>query len=117
MPAKPFPPDVLDQASRVLDALGKIDDQMSIGPLNAGTLGEGLKQAQDIHLQLIGLANQLTHLRNQRDAVNQSIWDQVKRLRAAVKGVYGDDSSEYELVGGTRRSERKSPRRRTAEPG
>ncbi len=37
----------------------------------------------------------------------------VKRVRSAVKGIYGDDSSEYEMVGGTRKSERKRPVRKT----
>jgi hypothetical protein len=41
------------------------------------------------------------------------MWDKVKRVRAGVKANYGDDSSQYEMVGGTRLSERKSPTRRT----
>jgi hypothetical protein len=40
------------------------------------------------------------------------MWDALKRVRATVKGVYGDDSSEYDLVGGTRLSERRRPGRR-----
>jgi hypothetical protein len=42
------------------------------------------------------------------------VWDTVKRIRAGVKGAYGDDSFEYDLIGGTRRSERKRPARRQA---
>ena len=53
----------------------------------------------------------MTDLRNQRDAANQDLWDKVKRLRAGVKASYGDDSSQYEMVGGTRMSERKTARR------
>ena len=41
-----------------------------------------------------------------------SLWDTIKRVRATVKGAYGDDSSEYELVGGTRVSEHRRPARR-----
>jgi hypothetical protein len=40
------------------------------------------------------------------------VWDKVKRVRAGVKSIYGDDSSEWEMIGGTRLSERKSPTRR-----
>jgi hypothetical protein len=40
------------------------------------------------------------------------MWDKVKRVRAGVKANYGDDSSQYEMVGGTRLSERKPPTRR-----
>jgi hypothetical protein len=41
-----------------------------------------------------------------------AVWDGVKRLRAAVKGIYGDDSSKCDMVGGTRKSERKPPIRK-----
>lgn len=116
MPSKPYPPDVLKQARRVLDALGQIDNQISIDPFNAGKLTENLKLAEDIHMQLINLANRMTDLRNQRDGVHQAIWDQVKRVRAAVRGIYGDDSSEYEMAGGTPISEKKSPRRKIPSP-
>jgi hypothetical protein len=40
------------------------------------------------------------------------VWEKVKRVRAGVKGNYGDGSSQYEMVGGTRLSERKSPKRK-----
>ncbi len=59
------------------------------------------------------LEAQLTDLRNQRDALYAGLWDKVKRVRSTVKGIYGDDSSEYEMVGGTRKSERKHPARKT----
>jgi len=36
-----------------------------------------------------------------------------KRLRAAVKAVFGDDSPIYEEVGGKRRSERKRPTKKS----
>jgi len=39
-------------------------------------------------------------------------WDKVKRVRAGVKANYGDDSQQFEMVGGTRTSERKAPTRR-----
>ena len=35
------------------------------------------------------------------------MWDKIKRVRAGVKANYGDDSQQYEMVGGTRTSERK----------
>ena len=50
--------------------------------------------------------------RNQRDALYAQIWDKVKRVRNGVKGIYGDDSSQYEVIGGTRLSERKTPTRK-----
>lgn len=42
-------------------------------------------------------------------------WNQ--RILAAVKGRYGGDSSEYELVGGVRSSERKKPTKKKSGDG
>ena len=50
-------------------------------------------------------------VRATRDAVCQAAWDKVKRLRAGVKATYGDDSKQYEVIGGTRVSDRKPLRR------
>ncbi len=49
---------------------------------------------------------------NAREAARRDLRTVVKRVRALVKGTYGEDSTEYELVGGTRTSERKKPVRR-----
>ena len=57
---------------------------------------------------------QLTDVRNKRDELTAKIWDEVKRVRSTVKGLYGDDSSQYEMVGGTRVSERKTPVRKAS---
>jgi len=40
-----------------------------------------------------------------------------KRTLAGVGSIYGDDSSQYELAGGTRRSERKKPAPRAKKVG
>jgi hypothetical protein len=71
-----------------------------------------ITQAGSIESQLSTLETQLTKLRNQRDAQYLALWDKVKRVRNGVKGIYGDDSTEYEMIGGTRISDRKSPARR-----
>jgi hypothetical protein len=58
------------------------------------------------------LEAQFTNMRNQRDALYQEIWDKVKRVRNCVKANDGDDSSQYEMVGGIRLSERKTAARK-----
>lgn len=40
----------------------------------------------------------------------------IKRTLGAIGSKYGDDSSEYELAGGMRRSERKKPVRKPKPP-
>ena len=56
----------------------------------------------------------LTPLRNNRDALADELVEIVVRFRSGIKSYFGGDSSEYELVGGTRASERKRPNRRPA---
>ena len=55
----------------------------------------------------------MTNLRNQRDTAYAKVWNNTKRTRNYVKAVYGDDSSQYEMIGGTRKSERKRPMRKS----
>ena len=116
MAKRPYPTDVINQGNNVLDAWSQIDDQLTFGALNTAALTMDINQARGIQEQMTNLENQLTNLRNRRDATNTSLWDKVKRVRAGVKANYGDDSSQYEMVGGTRLSERKTPTRRTKTP-
>jgi hypothetical protein len=112
MPGKPYPTDVLEQAQSVLDAWNQIGDGLAYGSVTAATLGADMTQAASIASQINTLEAQITDLRNQRDAINTTLWDKLKRVRNGVKATYGDDSSQYEMIGGTRLSERKSPTRK-----
>jgi len=107
MPNKLYPADVLEQAQSVLAAWGEIDSQLVFGTLSHSALDGDIIKARQTLSQMEALEAQLTNLRNQRDAHNQEIWDKVKRARNGFKAHYGDDSSQYEMVGGTRLSERK----------
>jgi hypothetical protein len=111
MSKKFIPPNLLEQAASMQDAWARMDSGLKIGSLNLTALITDIGGLRGIESDLVSLENQMTALRNQRDALQQSTWDKVKRVRAAVKGIYGDDSSEYELVGGTRLSDRKTARR------
>jgi hypothetical protein len=115
MPKKSYPTDVLVQAKSALDSWNQLGD-LRFGNLTAAVLIKDLTQANQIEEQMVNLENQLTNLRNQRIIFNQAIWEKLKRVRAGVKAIYGDDSSEYEMVGGTPMSERKTATRRTATP-
>jgi hypothetical protein len=53
------------------------------------------------------LEKQLADKRDQRDILYNRLWDESKRILAGVKANYGDDSQQYEMVGGTRMSDRK----------
>ncbi len=112
MPKKLYPTDVLEQAQSVLAAWNQIDDDLTYGTVTNATLSAVITRSSGLLSQMDMLEAQLTDLRNQRDAVYQELWDKVKRVRNGVKANYGDDSSQYEMVGGTRLSERKSPTRK-----
>jgi hypothetical protein len=113
MPGNTYPPNAIEQAQSVLNAWSLIDGEVSFGDLTMQTLTDQIAQVGQSTSQIDNLETQLTNLRNQRDAQILTLWDIVKRVRAAVKGIYGDDSSQYEMVGGTRLSERKTPTRKT----
>jgi hypothetical protein len=114
MSKKYFVPDLLDQAKSVLSSWTQIDDQLAFGTLNRATLVAALTQANNIDTQIKDLESQLMNLRNQRQDCYGEVWDMLKRVRAMMKGMFGDDSTQYEMVGGKRLSERKSPRRTAA---
>jgi len=58
-----------------------------------------------------GVLAQLDERTNRLDASERELADLSQRVLAAVKGQYGPDSSEFEQVGGVRRSDRKRPAR------
>ena len=111
MSKKFIPSDLLEQAASIQDAWSRINSKMTMGDLDLTALIEDIQMLRGVELDLVSLENQLAALRNQRSSLRESTWEKLKRVRSAIRGIYGDDSSEYDLVGGTRMSERK-PRRR-----
>jgi len=112
MTSKTYPTDVLAQTQAVIEAWKKIDPALTIGDLTPATLAADLERAKPIQVELDALDAQLTDLRNRRDALFLQLWDEIKRTRNGIKGIYGDDSSQYEMIGGTRISERKPASRK-----
>jgi hypothetical protein len=100
---------------RTVAAWQNIDPSAQIGGRSVADLEAILTQGEQIKAEMDSLETQLTELRNRRDALYVSGWDIIKRLRSWIKGHYGDDSSEYEMVGGTRLSERKPRARKKAQ--
>ena len=113
MTKKPYPTDIVKQAQSVQDAWKQINATLTFGDLTSEMLSTDIAQAGPLENQITDLETQLTNLRNQRDDLYLGMWDKLKRVRSGVKANYGDNSSQYEMVGGTRLSERKSPVRRT----
>jgi len=103
----PYPFNAVDQATDVVQGWKTFDAAFQVGDLTCAALEGEVNEALNLQNQIDALKKQLTELRNQRDAKAASIWEKVKRVRNTVKGLFGDNSSQYELVGGTRLSERK----------
>jgi len=113
MAKKLYPTDTLKQSQNIITAWDHIGRVPIMGPQGYENLRTNLENVMKLKEKIIRLEAELIQLRNERDAACIEIWQQVKRVRAGIKGMYGDDSSEYELAGGTRLSERKRPRRKT----
>jgi hypothetical protein len=115
MPKRLFPPNVIQQAQSVLGGWNQIATPVpALGTLTAAAFTTEVTTASTLDAQITALEAQLTDKRNQRDLLYAGVWDRVKRVRNAIKGIYGDDSSQYEIVGGKRLSERKRPTRKAA---
>ena len=115
--SKPYPTDILKRLADAISVWKQIDPNLKIGSLSVTDYQATLDRAKAIQTEITNLELRLTDLRNQRDDVNSQSWNYIVRLRAAIKGIYGDDSSQYEMIGGTRRSDRKPrARRKMIEP-
>ena|SRR5687767_2246633 len=110
MGKKLYPSNVLKEAIVVQEAWKLIDEELAFGKMKITGLTTDIEAIYQTQHELAALETQLTEARNRRDELYLSAWDRVKRMRAGIKGMYGDDSSEYEMVGGTRRSDRKRAR-------
>jgi hypothetical protein len=112
MPNKPFPSDVIPQAQDVLLGWAQIGSTVAFGTLTSALLTTDVNAYAPLDAEIGKLEKLLAEKRIQRDALSLAIWDKVKRVRSSVRGIYGDDSSQYEHVGGTRMSDRKPRTRR-----
>jgi hypothetical protein len=111
--SKPYPADVLKKLKVLISAWRRIDPALKVGKLSVAELEATLERGEALRQEIVSLENRLIDLRNKRDDAYSTAWNYIVRARAGVKGIYGDDSSEYEMMGGTRRSERK-PRSKKA---
>lgn len=112
MPKKLYPHDLLAQTRSVLAGLAEIKPLARFGPLDPAALTAEVDQIHAVEAQIRNLKAQIVSLQNQRESLYVSVWDKVKRMRFGVKAFYGDDSIQYEHVGGTRVSDRKPWTRR-----
>ena len=105
--SKVYPTDIVKQTQAVIEAWKNIDPNFKAGDLTPDKLAAALAKVDPILEKMASLQAQVTDQRNQRDEVYSTLWQYLKTVRTSIKGQYGDNSSQYEMVGGTRISERK----------
>ncbi len=96
-----------------LAGLKNITPAPNLGPNLTVAAYEGVANdtaaIEESHSQL---AAQMDDSSNRFDAQEATMADWNRRILSAVEAQYGPDSSEYEMCGGTRKSERKNPKRK-----
>jgi exonuclease VII small subunit len=101
---------VLETARQRLSGLKSITPKPNFGPaLDIDQYEQdinALNDSLDKYNQTVALLDQM---QNALEDDETKLNDKSKRMLAATGAQYGPDSSEYEIVGGTRTSDRKRP--------
>ena len=109
---------VLDTAGKRLAGLKAIIPAPNFGPdLTAAIYDAKVTSTNgklDAYNQLLSTADQVL---NEYNAEEKELGDLNRRFLSAGEAHFGPDSSEYEMLGGTRKSERKKPIRKAAAGG
>lgn len=108
-------PKLLQEAGEVRKALEKIGAGLP-AEISAAEMETKIAELETAVSELDALNAERTRLVNVKGDKAEQLSDYIVRTRSAVKGIFGADSSEYDMVGGTRSSERKKPKRETEEP-
>jgi hypothetical protein len=100
----------LETARQRLAGLKSITPLPDYGPNLKPTDYEGKINAATVKLDAHNkLLSDVEQSQNEWDAIDKELGEWNVRVLAATKAHYGSDSSEYEQVGGTRKSDRKRP--------
>jgi predicted nucleic acid-binding Zn-ribbon protein len=79
------------------------------GRINAAAFLERVSKLEDKLSDIDKEKKKLTAMINEKDAELSAVKFEIVDIRDAVKGSYGANSTEYELGGGKRTSDRKKP--------
>ncbi|WP_446012062.1 hypothetical protein [Candidatus Electrothrix sp.] len=107
-------PKLLQEAGEVKEALEKIGAGLP-DAISAAEMEARIAALQAKVSELDALNAERMRLVNEKGDIAEDLSDYIVQVRAVVKGLFGDDSSEYEMVGGTRASERKKPKKKDKE--
>lgn len=105
-------PKLLQEAHEIKQALEQMGANVPAG-ISAAEMESRLAALESVISELDTVNAHRTQLVNSKAEQAKHVSDYIVQVRAVVKGISGPDSSEYEMVGGTRASERKKPKRKT----
>ena len=106
---------ILDKAQRRLSSIQSIDEKLDLGSgLTAQSYVktiDGLRKKIDAYNKAL---SNVDALQNQVNEAERMLADQSEQMLMGVAVKFGKNSSEYEMAGGVKKSERKKPARRLA---
>ena len=104
-------PKLLQEAHAIKEALEQMGEGVPAG-ISASEMSDRIAALEAIIRELDKANAHTTQLVNSKGDVAKNVSDYIVQVRAVVKGIKGADSSEYDMVVGTRASERKKPKRK-----
>ena len=108
--------DICDQLDSIADELDKMKPEGKPAKwANGLTTAAIRKHTATVRAQIADITSKskdLTKVVDDKNANLKTLEAQRKQARAAVLGVFGDDSPEYAALGGVKRSDRKRPGRK-----
>ena len=104
---------ILESARRRLAGFKAIKPKPNYGPgLTEEDFEKVIVDAETLLAKYHQMSAEMDEMQNLFDAAEELANDKSKRILSATEATYGADSSEYEMVGGTRTSDRKKPGRK-----
>jgi hypothetical protein len=112
MATKDSAADVLGETPGILKVWGN-NPLIKIGDMTFADYSAKVQALETLHGDVEDKELDLSKIRNSRDDNALEVSGLNSRFRSIARGQFGPDSSEYEQVGGTRSSERKSAKKKT----
>ena len=95
----------IDTARKIIEALRQINPTLDIRGEAQDTINKKMERYNTVTNLLDSLDTQGTTLMNERNGILEYFRQLPVATREVIAGKYGKNSTEYELVGGTRTSE------------
>jgi hypothetical protein len=104
-------PKLLQEARAIQKALEQMGENVPAG-ISAAEMASRTDALENVVNQINMVNAEKTRLVDSKTDIAQNASDYIVQVRSTIKGVLGADSYEYDMVGGTRKSERKKPKKK-----